>query len=90
MVDDEVIQLAALEHMGKAFKEHAADALIHRIKQHGFFIEHQVSIIAYAPRDGEDVLKQREPAVIPADPEKILADRNGIMHGKPPIPIRIA
>ena len=84
VVDDEVIKLPSGQHVRKAFKEYAAHGFVHGVEQNGFFIQKNIGVVGHAARDRKHVFKQGKPAVVPAHPEKILADRNRMMHRNPP------
>lgn len=55
-------------------KNTPAYGLVHRVQKHGLFVQNDVRIVGNAARDGKDVLKQREPAVVAAYPKNIVFD----------------
>ena len=57
VVDDQIVERAAGEHVLDVFKENAAHRAVGGIQQHCLFIEQQIRVIAHAARDGVDVFK---------------------------------
>ena len=68
-------------------KEYLTDAPVHRVKQHGLLVQHQIGVVGDAARNGVDVLKQRQAAVTAAHPIHILCNLLYAMHVVvPPFP----
>ena len=83
VVHDHIVQLAAGQDVLDVLKEHAAYGLVHRVQKHGLFVQNDVRIVGNAARDGKDVLKQREPAVVAAYPKNIVFDIFYAIHDIP-------
>ena len=82
VVDNEIVQLAAVQHVRQIFKEDGRDGVVDRVEQDGLFVQNNVGIVAHAARDGIDVFEQRQPPVVAADPVEILGHFFHTVHGK--------
>ena len=84
VVDDEIVQPAPVQYVGDVFEELVADALVHSVQQDGFLVQQYVGVVGNAPGDGVDVLKQRQTAVVCADPVQVGMDGLDTIHAFPP------
>lgn len=82
VVDHDVVKLPAVQRGGQVVEEHAGDGLVHRVHEHGFFIQQKVAVVADPAGDGKDVFKQVQPAVVAAHPQQIRGDPCGALHEK--------
>ena len=80
VVDDEIVQPAPVKYVGDVFEELVADALVNRVQQDGFLVQQYVGVVGNAPGDGVDVLKQRQTAVVCADPVQVGMDGLDTIH----------
>ena len=80
MVDDQVVQGPVSQQVVQVFHELAADGPIHGIEQHGEFVHEQIGVVAHAPGDGMDVLKQMGAVVVGAHPVQVVGDSADTVH----------
>ena len=81
VVDHEVVQLAAAQHVFQVLEELAADGAIHGVHHQRLFIVDEVAVVGHAGGDGIDVLKQGQAAVLAADPGDAVTDFSYAVHG---------
>ena len=72
MVDQQVVQLAAIQHIRQIFQKLAAGRPVHRVKEHRLFIQQAVGVVAYAPGNGKAVFKQGQAMVVGAHPVEVV------------------
>ena len=72
VVDDQIIQRAAVQQVLDVFQQLAAGRPVDRVKQHGLLIQQQIRVVGHAARDGMDIFKQSKTMVVCADPIKIV------------------
>ena len=80
MGDDQIVQLPPAELVGDVLKEDLIHGLVNRVEQNGFFIQHQVGVIADAVGNAVHTLKAGEAAVIGADPDQIVIYLSCAIH----------
>ena len=72
VVDDQIIQRAAVQQVLDVLQQLAAGRPVHSVEQHSLLIQQQVSVIGYAARDGMDIFKQGKAVVVRTDPIQIV------------------
>ena len=82
VADDQIIQRAAGQQGGKVLQPGLGHGGIHRIQQQGLFVQDQVGVVAYAPGNGKEILKQGQAAVTAAQPIGIGCNEMHIFHGE--------
>ncbi|MPN11336.1 hypothetical protein SDC9_158637 [bioreactor metagenome] len=80
MVYNQIIKGSSLQQMLQVIKKLPAYSTIHRIQQHSFFIQNQIGIVGYAPRNGERIFKKGQSSVAPAHPMHIVRDFIRVVH----------
>ena len=80
VVHDHVIQRTAVQHGGQVLLELIGHGVVHRVQQHGLFVQQHVGVVGDAARNGIHVLEQRQSAVVRADPVQIFGDLAVIVH----------
>ena len=81
VVDHQIVQAAACQGMLNVFQELPPNGGIHRIHHSGLIVQDQIGIVGHPPRDGKQVLKQRQTPVAAADPDDMVGDLPCAMHG---------
>ena len=84
MLYNQIIQLAPAERMGNILKELAADGIVHRVKQHGLFVQQHIAVVRHPARDGKQIFKPAQAAITAANIDKILFDLSGTVHRTTP------
>ena len=84
MLDDQIVQRAPAQRIGDILAEQAADRVIHRVQQHGLFVQQHIAVIRYPARDGEQIFKPAQAAITAANIDKILFDLSGTVHRTTP------
>ena len=84
VLHDEIIQRTSVQAVRHVFKKDLADRGVDRVKQDGFFVQQQIGIVGNAVRNGIDALKQRQTAVVAADPEQVVLNLANAIHKNPP------
>ena len=72
MVNDEIVQLAPVQHGGQILKELAGDRAVHRIKENRLLIQQHIRVVGHPPRDRVDVFKKLDAAVAGPHVEDVL------------------
>ena len=72
MVDDQIVQRAAVQQVLDVLQQLAAGRPVYGVKQHGLLIEQQVSVVGYTARDGMDIFKQGKAMIVRTDPIQIV------------------
>ena len=80
VMDDDVVERAAVEHVFEVFEELAGDGVIDGVEQDGLLVQHDVRVVGNAAGNGVDALKQRQTAVRRADPEQIVCNLDSAVH----------
>ena len=80
VLDHEIIQAPAGQHMVDVFKKDPADRVVHRVEQNGFLVQQQIGIVGHAVGDGIDALEQGQPPVIAAHPYQIVGHISCAVH----------
>ena len=84
VVNDYVVQSAAVQDVVQVFKKLVGDAAVHRVKQHGLFIQQHVGVIGHASGDRVGAFKQGQAAVVAADPVQVPCNTANTVHGRLP------
>ena len=71
VVDHQIVQGTAVQHMLQVLKELAADGMVHRIHQNGLLVQHHIGVIGHAAGNGVNIFKQSQTAVTGAYPVEI-------------------
>ena len=82
VVNHEVIERAARQHVIEVLQQLAARRPVHRIKQHRLLVRQDVRVVRNPARNRVDVLKESQPVIVRTDPVKILRNLAHIIHGK--------
>ena len=82
MADDQIIQRAAGQQGGEVLQPGLGHGGIHRIQQQSLFVQDQVGVVADAPGNGKEILKQGQAAVTAAQPIGIGCNEMHIFHGE--------
>ena len=71
MVDNQVIQGTASKDGFDIFQELTADRPVSCIEKNRFFVQKDVGIVGYAPRNGMNIFKKFQAAIVSANPVQI-------------------
>ena len=71
MIDNQIIERSSIQRVLEVFKENITDAAIHRVQQHGLFIQQQIRVVRNTARDRVNIFKQRKSPVASANPDHI-------------------
>ena len=80
MVDHKIIQLSATQSMLHILNKLARDGGVHGVHYRRLFIQNDIGIIGNPIRNGEQVFKQGQPAVVSAHPNDIFCDFSRAIH----------
>ena len=80
MGDEEIIQSPSVQRVGHVFKEGGGHCLVHRVKQDGLFVQHQIGVVGHAVGHAVNALKAGKPSVIGADPDQIVQNLSCAVH----------
>ena len=70
VVDDQVVQGLAVQQVFQILQQLAAGGPVHGVEQDALLVQQQIGVVADAPGDGVDVLKQGQAVVIGAHPSR--------------------
>ena len=86
VVNNQIVQLSAVQGILHILKECLIYCFIHGVKQHRFLILQQIGVIGYAVRNAVNTLKAGKPAVVRPYPGQVLGYFSCKMHDdKPPL-----
>ena len=74
VLNDDKIQIFAVQRVFQIFKESFSDRFVHRIKKNVDIVEQQISVVGNAARDGVNSLEHCKAPVIGADPDEIICN----------------
>ena len=74
MLNDDKIQIFAVQRVRQIFKEGFTDRLVHRIKKNVDIVEQQISVVGNAARDGVNPLEHCKAPIVGADPDEIICN----------------
>ena len=80
MVHHDVVQGTAIQAVVQVFPELPDHLGVHRVKEHGFFIQQQVAVVGNALRHAEYALKHRQAPAVRADPGVVLIHFSDTVH----------
>ena len=80
MVYHDIVQRPPAQRVQQVFPELPDHLGIHRVKEHGFFIQQQVAVIGNALRHTEYALKHRQASAVRADPGVVLIHFSDTVH----------
>ena len=68
VVDDDVVQLPAVQQVGDVLKEEAGNRVVDGVEEDGLAAKRKVRVVRNPLGDRVNVFKQRQPPVVAADP----------------------
>ena len=74
VLNDDKIQIFAVQRVFQIFKEGFTDRLVHRIKKNVDIVEQQISVVGNAARDGVNSLEHCKAPIVGADPDEIICN----------------
>ena len=74
VLNDDKIQIFAVQRVRQIFKEGFTDRLVYGIKKNVDIVEQQISVVGNAARDGVNPLEHCKTPVIGADPDEIICN----------------
>ena len=80
VVDDQNIQVAAVEDGVDVLKVLRADSPVSGVDQDGLLVQQDVGVVGDAVIQGMDILKQGKPTIVSADPVQIVSYFTIIVH----------
>ena len=80
VLNDDIVQLAAAEHMIQILQILFGSGSVHGIEHHGLLIQQDIGVVGYAHGDLIDALKQSQTPVVGADPGQIIGNFSDTIH----------
>ncbi len=80
MVDDDIVQLVALQHMLDIFKEQIVDRTIHSIQQNSLLVQQNIRIIRNTPGDRIHVFEKGKATIVATHPIQIRMNFSCTIH----------
>ena len=74
MLNDDKIQIFAVQRVFQIFKESFSDRFVYGIKENIDVVEQQISVVGNAVRDGVNSLKHCKAPIVGADPDEIICN----------------
>ena len=81
VVDKDIVQRPAVQGVLQILHKLGLDRPVHRVKEDGLLVQQQVGIVGHPPGDGMGRLEDRVLAVVGADPDQVVGNFAGAVHG---------
>ena len=80
MMDNDIVQMAAVQGFFNIFKKHSSDSCIDCIKQNSLLVKEQIRVVGNSSRYRIHALKHCQASVVRADPDQVICHFSEAIH----------